>query len=590
MPASTVNAALAGRFRRAATILELRGDAPFKANAFARVAATLESLPDDVRALHEGGGRQALEALDGVGRSSAAIVVDVLETGRSSDLDELARSVPSELLEMLELPGMGPKTVRRVWHERGVETLADLAAAIDDGSLATLKGLGRKTLERIGEGLALREAARGRHGLGVAVKLADALRPELEAIGGVERVALAGDARRGCETVAELELVLASASDADPAAILRAFGDLAAVDEVLELDGTTCRARVGDGPDGGPGSGTGGGAGGGPPVRVRVVPGASFGAALCLATGSEAHVEHLRRIAREGGRALESLAREGEEAFYAALGLAWVPPELREGAGEVELAARRELPAPVELGDVRGDLHCHTLASDGTATIVEMAEAARALGHAYLAITDHSVSQRQANGLDAKRLAEHVVAVREANERIDGIELLAGTECDILADGRLDYDDTVLSELDWVIASPHVALRQDGAKATERLLRAIDNPYVNAIGHPTGRLIDARPGLPLDFDAVFAAAAASGTALEINASYRRLDLSAERARAAVAAGCTLTIDTDAHTVAGLARLDGGLATARRGGVRKSGVLNCRALAEVRAFVARKRPR
>ena len=568
------NAELAGRFRRAATILELRGDAAFKAIAFAKVATTLEALPDDVRALHEVGGRRAIEALDGVGRSSASIIVDVLETGRSDDLDELTRSVPPDLPAMLELPGMGPKTVRRVWRERGIETLADLAAAIDDGSLATLKGLGQKTFERIGEGLALREAARGRHGLGVAVKLADELRPGLEAIDGVERVALAGDARRGCETVAGLELVVASAPDADPAAILRAFGDLAAVDEVLELDGTTCRARVGDGP----------------PVRVRVVPGASFGAALCLATGSEAHVDHLRRIAREGGRTLESPAREGEEALYAALDLAWVPPELREDAGEIELAARRELPAPVERGDVRGDLHCHTLASDGTATIDEMAEAAKALGHAYLAITDHSVSQRQANGLDARRLAEHAAAVRGANERIDGIELLAGTECDILADGRLDYDDAALSDLDWVVASPHVALRQDGAKATGRLLRAIDNPYVNAIGHPTGRLIDARPGLPLDFGAVFAAAAASGTALEINASYRRLDLSAERARAAVAAGCTLTIDTDAHTTAGLARLHGGLVTARRGGVGKSDVLNCRALAEVRAFVARKRPR
>ena len=570
MPA---NAELAERFRRAATILDLRGDAAFKAIAFAKVAATLEALPDDVRALHEAGGRRAIEALDGVGRSSAAIVVDVLETGRSSDLDELARSVPPELLEMLELPGMGPKTVRRVWHERGIETLAGLAAAIDDGSLATLKGLGRKTLERIGEGLALREAARGRHRLGAAAKLADALVQELEAFDGVERVALAGDARRGCETVAGLELVLAGAPDADPSAILRAFADPTRVDGTLELDGTTCRARVGDGP----------------PVEVRVAPAASFGAALCLATGSEAHVEGLRRIAREDGRALESMACGSEEELYAALGLEWVPPELREDTGEIELAARRELPALVERGDCRGDLHCHTLASDGTATIDEMAQAAKALGHAYLAITDHSVSQRQANGLDARRLAEHAAAVRAANERIDGIELLAGTECDILADGRLDYDDAVLRDLDWVIASPHVALRQDGPKATERLLRAIENPYVNAIGHPTGRLIDARPGLPLDFDAMFAAAAAGGTALEINASYLRLDLSAERARAAVAVGCTLTVNTDAHTTTGLARLDGGLVTARRGWVTKRDVLNCGTLDELRAFVAAKRP-
>ena len=571
MPASRANAELAGRFRSAATILDLKGGDAFRAIAFDRVAATLEGLPHDVRALHGAGGREALEALDGVGRSSASIIVDVLETGGSPDLDELAASVPPEVVLMLDVPGLGPRTVRRLWRDAGIETLAGLAAAIDDGSLAGLKGLGPKTLERIGQGLALREATRARRTLGEATRIADALRDELVAIEGVERAALAGEARRGLETVGRLDVVLGSAPGADPAAILRAVGALARVDEVLELGDASCGALVD----------------GGLRLDVRVAPVAAFGAALCRRTGSAAHVERLRELGADP--ILESAAGATEEALYAALGLAWVPPELREGGGEIELAARDALPALVGRADYRGDLHCHTRASDGVATVEEMAEAALALGHAYLAITDHSVSQRRANGLDARRLAEHAAAIRAANERIDGIELLAGTECDILADGRLDYEDAVLAELDWVVASPHASLRQDARTATMRLLRAIDHPYVNAIGHPTGRLLHARPGLPLDFDAVFAAAAASGTALEINASHRRLDLAAERARAAVRAGCTLTINTDAHAVEGLARLDAGLVTARRGWVTKADVLNCAPLAELRRFVAAKRP-
>ena len=565
-------------------------------SGFRKVATQLENMPDDVAALHAEGGRKAIEAIRGIGKSSAAIIGDVIETGRSGDYEELLASVPPEVLGMLDVPGMGPKTVGQVWRERGIETFAALASAIDDGSLATLKGLGPKKLAQIRAGLALREAAAERRPLGDAVKLADAFERSLRAVDGVARVERAGSVRRGRETIGDLDVVVASAPDADPAAILERVSRLPDVDEVLGRGATTCSVVTKRGMQ----------------IDCRVVPAASYGAALCYFTGSKEHNRRLRALARERGLTLnewglfdaaawdarddepgtvpsvEAVAGDTEEAVYAALGLAWVPPELREDTGEIELARDDALPALIEEGDYRGELHCHTRASDGVGSIEDMAEAAKALGYRFLAITDHSVSQAQANGLDATRLAAHASAIRDANARIDGIELLAGTECDILADGRLDYDDDVLAELDWVVASPHAALSQSPERATERLLRAIEHPLVNVIGHPTGRLIGRRAGLSPDFATLFAAAAETGTALEINASYRRLDLAADLARAAVRAGCKLAIDTDAHHPKHLGRLDGGLATARRGWVTRADVVNCLDVDALRAFVAAKR--
>ena len=472
MATASTNRALAELFREAATILDLLGANAFKAVAFRKVASTLDNLPEDVAALHAAGGRKAVEGLNGIGASSAGIIADVVETGRSADHDALVAQVPADVLGMLELPGLGPKTVALVWRDKGIETFDALSAAIDDGSLATLKGLGAKKLERIREGLTMRAAATERRSLGDAVKLAATVREMLAGIEGVGRIAQAGSVRRGRETVGDLDFVILPAPDAEPARILETFSRLEGVERVLGLGGTKCSVVLADGLQ----------------VDVRVVPPESFGAALCYFTGSAEHNRRLRGLAAKRGLTLtewglhdaaawrardrtpgaapsvERVAGDTEASVYTALGLCWVAPELREDAGEIELATDDALPRLLEPFDYRGDLHCHTVASDGTATIDEMAEAAKALGHAYLAITDHSVSQRQANGLDAKRLLEHAAAVRAANARIDGIELLAGTECDILADGRLDYDDAVLAELDWVVASPHVALRQDAER------------------------------------------------------------------------------------------------------------------------------
>lgn len=596
MPASETNRELAEHFEIGARMLDLRGANAFKAVAFRKVATRLENLAEDVRAIYASGGRRAIEDIDDIGKSSAGIIVDLLEAGVSGDLDELAADVPPDVVGMLDVPGLGPKTVGMIWREREIETFAALEAALDDGSLLTLKGLGTKKVAQIREGLAMREAATRRRALGAAVRLSRSVRDRLAEIDGVESVESAGSVRRGRETVGDLDFVVASSPDADPAAILRAFSEFPEVESVQGLGSTKSSVRTTDGLQ----------------MDCRVVPSSSFGAALCYFTGSKAHNQRLRGRARSRGLTLNewglyeaamwdarereagavpsvtSVAGAAEADIYAALDLAYIPPELREDAGEIERAEAGDLPALIDVCDYRGDLHCHTHASDGVGSIEDMAEAAKALGYRFLAITDHSVSQAQANGLNAERLRRHVRAIREANDRIEGIELLAGTEVDILANGELDYSDDELEALDWVIASPHAALRQDSKRATDRLLRAIRHPCVNAIGHPTGRLINARKGLPLDFPSVFAAAAETGTALEINANYHRLDLAAEHARAAVQAGCRLSINTDAHSPDHLGKLDGGLVTARRGWVRSMDVINCMSVDALRDFVAAKR--
>jgi DNA polymerase (family 10) len=329
-------------------------------------------------------------------------------------------------------------------------------------------------------------------------------------------------------------------------------------------------------------------------------------------TGSKEHNVKLRSLANDKGMTLNewglyklsdydkadkkvgeapsilAIAGRSEEEIYKALGLATPEPHIREDRGEIEAAGAGKLPTLISVKDIRGDLHTHTTASDGSNSILEMAEAAKALGYEYLAITDHSKSQVIANGLTAQRLLRHIKDIHRAGEQIKGITLLAGCEVDILADGRLDFEDAVLAELDIVVASPHISLKQERDKATDRLLRAIENPYVSIIGHPTGRLIHRREGLPLHFERIFQAAAKSGTALEINGAYPRLDLNDVQAKAAITAGVLLAVDTDAHSTGGLAAMEIGITVARRAWAKKKDVINCLSLKELRAFIARKR--
>ena len=594
MPASATNKELAAMFATMARVLDLKEGGGFRAISFNKVSRALDEMPADVKAVHDDGGEKALAKLDGIGKSSAKIIADYIGEGRSVDYDELIASVPPGVLAMLDIGGMGPKTVKLVWEQKQITTIDELSAAIADGSLADLKGLGKKKLEQIQQGIELLKKGNERRSLGGARKVAEPMAQRLRELERVERVEIAGSFRRGRETIGDVDLLVVAAK---PAEVLKTFSEFAEVDRVLAKGDTKCSILTHDGLQ----------------VDCRVVPAASFGAALQYFTGSKDHNKKLRGLALDRGYTLnewgiykkdawEQQAKKAGEAptikseigpeekdVYAWFDLPWIAPELREDRGELEAARDGKLPTLIELSDYRGDLHTHTTASDGTASIEEMAEAAKALGYAFLAITDHSKSQIQAHGLDAKRLLKHVEAIRAANDRVKGIELLAGTECDILSDGSLDYEDGVLAELDWVVASPHVALRQDTKKATDRLLRAIDSAYVNAIGHPTGRLVNKREGLPLDMAAIVNRAADTGTALEINASYQRLDLNDVHAKMALDAGCVLTINTDAHTTTGLASLHGGLATARRAWATKGDVVNTWTLAKLKKFIANKRP-
>jgi DNA polymerase (family 10) len=590
MAASEINKELAGMFATMARVLDIKGGG-FRAISFNKVSRLLDEMTTDVKSVHADGGEKALAGINGVGKSSAKIIADVLDQGRSVDYDELVASVPPGVLAMLDIPGMGPKTVAAVWQEKGIETIDGLAAGIADGSLEGIKGLGRKKLDQIAQGIDLLAKGNERRTLGHAIKTAEPILARLRELPGVIRAETAGSLRRGKETVGDLDF-LAVADD--PGATLAAFAEFPEVGRVLVKGESKCSIVTASGLQ----------------VDCRVVPDANFGAALQYFTGSKEHNTRLRAMALSRGHTLnewgiyekaawdkadkkpgrpptlESVVGPEEKDVYAWFDLPWIAPELREDRGELDGDG---LPDLIEPRDYRGDLHCHTTASDGTASILDMAQAAKALGYKFLAITDHSKSQFQANGLDAGRLLAHVAAVREANEAIKGIELLAGSEVDILSDGSLDYDDAVLAELDWVVASPHVALRQESKKATDRILRAIDSPFVNAIGHPTGRLINQRVGLPLDIASVVARASETGTALEINASYQRLDLSDTHARMAVDAGGVLTVNTDAHSTSGLSALNGGLAVARRAWASKKDVLNCWTLSKLRAFVAAKRP-
>ncbi len=570
------NAEVARVFEEIADLLEIKGADAFRVNAYRRVARTVAELTEDVRAV---AARGALAELPGVGKASAQKIVELLETGSLALRRELTAEVPESLLELLRIPSIGPKKAALLWKELGVRSVADLEAALAAGRLAGLKGFGAKSIEQIARGLAFRAESAGRTRLGEAWALAEELRAALGALPGVERVEWAGSLRRARETVGDLDL-LCVARDGPP--VVEAFTRLPRVRAVLASGATKGSVRMAV-------------AASTIQVDLRVIPADVFGAAWQYFTGSKEHNVRLRELAVRRGWSLSeygltegdrTIAARNEEDIYAALGLPWIPPELREDRGELEPGA-----VPDDLlteRDLRGDLHMHTRASDGHHTVEELAAAARARGYAYICVTEHSQSSAIAGGLPVAALRAHAARVRAAAAHIRGVTVWIGAEVDILADGRLDYPDEVLAELDFVIASIHSGLGHDSAANTRRTLAAIANPYVNCIGHPTGRLINEREAMPLDLEAVAQAAARTGTALEINANFYRLDLKDQHARRARELGATLCINTDTHSLDQLDQMRFGVLTARRAGLRVGDVLNTRPAEEVRAFVERKR--
>lgn len=566
------NATIARLFEQLGDLLELDGANPFRVRAYRNAARTLESLGDEVEGLVES--EADLTELDGIGKDLAAKIVTIVETGVLPQLEEMKEKFPPDVMKMLQLPGIGPKKVALIVKELGVESLADLKEAATNGQVAALKGFGKKTEQTILENIDEVKDAETRYYLADAKAEADAVVADLLDSGVAEKATVAGSCRRLKETVGDLD-VLAIAGDSGQ--VMDRLADNPVVVKVLARGETKQRVRLASGIE----------------MDLRVVPAESYGAAMQYFTGSKEHNIVTRRMAIERGLKLneyglfrddEYVAGATEEEVYAELDLPWIPPELRENRREFEWADSGNLPELVDRDDLRGDLHMHTTATDGTASIVEMAEAAKKRGLEYIAITDHSKRVSMANGLDAKRLREHWKNVRAANDEVEGIEILQGIECDILEDATLDLPDDVLAEADWVVAVLHYGLKQPRAKINERLLNAIENPHVHAIGHPTGRLLLKRPGADVGFDEVYDACAEHGVFLEINAHPSRLDLDDVHAAAAKERGIPIVIDSDAHSTDGFDVLRYGVFQARRAGLEPADVANTRPLAEFKAML------
>lgn len=594
----SLNTQIADLFANFAALLELRGENVFKVIAFQKVSRIIGEMSIDLKKCVEEGTAGNIE---GIGKSSQQIIEEFIQTGKSSAFEEVAATVPAGLVPMLSIEGMGPKTIHLLWKERNITSIDELEKAIASGSLAGLKGVGAKKIEAMKAGIATQHARTAgggpvRLGIGDCQEPAEELLSAVRKIPGIKRAEIAGSLRRRRETIGDLDIVAAVADGADPGALGQAFTKLPQVIDTVAGGESKVSVKIANGMQ----------------ADLRMVPPESFGAAWLYFTGSKDHNVKIRALAQKKGMTLnewglyrledydkaekqtahapaaKAVAGKDEPGIYKALGMAYVEPEMREDRGEVDAALAGKLPKLICRADIRGDLHAHTTASDGQASIEEMAEAARALGYEYLAITDHSKAMAMAQGLTVERLRLHIKEIHGISAKLKGITLLAGSEVDILADGRLDYEDEVLKELDIVIASPHVSLKQDSAKATDRLLRAIENRYVHIIGHPTGRLINRRAGLPLDMARLIKAAAETGTVLEINASYPRLDLDENNARAAIAAGVMLSIDTDAHSTGELNQLPFGLGVARRAWVTSKNVINCLPLSDLRKWLGRKR--
>lgn len=622
-------AALVDLLNRISQLMDILGEDSFRSSANARAARALESATADVATIASGkdaeAAKAALQEIDGVGPKIADKIIEYFTTGRVHEHDELAAKVPAGLLTLLNIPGLGPKTIRALWQTLNVTDLAALKRVIADGSILTVPRMGEKAVEKLKSSIALVEQGQDRLWLGQALPLAQRLVRSLESHPGVKKIAFAGSLRRGKETIGDIDILVATS---DPASVSEAFRSLPAVTQVLVAGDTKSSVRVAIDPSWGRWQleGQEGQAKVPPSIQcdLRVIPMESWGAALMYFTGSKEHNVLLRQRALDRGltlneyglfpddpkpsgrskkkseetelepphrRGIKPVASKTEEDIYAALDLPYIQPEIREAHGELDLKATPRL---IELADIKAELHAHTRASDGTMTIEELAASAKARGFHTIAITDHSQSSTIANGLRPDRLALHVEAIRKTQEKFTDrsgkhtITLLAGSEVDILADGSLDYSDKVLATLDIVVASAHAALSQDPAAATKRLLTAIRHPRVNILGHPTGRLINRRAGLSPDINALVAAAHEHRVALEINAHWLRLDLRDNHVRAALAAGCLIAINCDVHAPDDGDNLIFGVATGRRGGLAPEQCINTWPAKKLHDWLAAKR--
>ncbi len=574
-----LNKAAADLLEGFADALEIRGANTFRVRAFRNAARRVDSLTTDVGELVESG---EISKVRGIGKGIAGVLGEFVAKGRVDEYEEMRAEIPDSVFEMLLIPGLGPKTAATLYNKHGIDSVDALEAAARAGELAGIRTIGAKRQARL-----LRELGRfreriARRRLGDVLPIAERLIAHVEAAPGVQTVQYAGSLRRGRETIGDLDILAAAA---DPGPVMEHFIAAEDVEEVVGTGGTKTAVLVG----------------GGFQVDLLVVAPDEFGAALAYFTGSKEHNIEIRARALQRGLSLNERGfldseigqrrpAATEEDVYAAVDLPWIDPALRENRGEIEAAEAATLPRLIELGDIRGELHGHSLWSDGAASIGQMVDVARGRGLAYFAVTDHSGSLLVANGLSPERLAEQAKEIAWEREASSDVRLLHGSEVEILADGRLDFSDEILASLDVVVASVHSNFNQPPEQMTERLIAAIQNPHVDIIGHPTGRMLGLRDGYTFDVEAVLQAAAATGTALEINAAPERLDLDDTTARRAAELGAPISINSDAHHPDSLANMRYGVLTARRAWLRAADVINALSLDDLLAWLAKPKPR
>ena len=566
---------IAALFERIANVLELKGENTFRINSYRKAARVIGDLTVDVEVLAREG---KLTDIPGIGEGTAEKIVEYINTGKMSKYEEAMKGISEETVNLMQIPGLGPKTVAMLHKELGIVGLSDLENALHADKLKGLFGIGDKKIENIVKGIELFKTSQQRISIGMAYPVVKRIIEGLRHNPRIKNIQAAGSLRRMKETVGDIDILVSGTAGAD---IVKSFVNMKGVTQILAAGDTKGSVRVEEGVQ----------------ADLRVVHEDEFGAALQYFTGSKEHNIHLREIARKKGmkiseygifRGDKKIGGRLEEDIYKALGMDWIPPELRENRGEIEAAQEGKLPRLIELSDIKGDLHNHSNWSDGTPTFEEMAAHAMKMGYKYLVISDHSRSLHVANGLKDDELLEEIEEIDKLNKKFKGFTLLKATEVDIKTDGSIDFPDKLLEKLDVVIASIHSGFKQEKEKITERMIAAIRNPYVNIIAHPTGRLISKREGYEVDLDKVIEACAETGTALEINCFYDRLDLNDINCRKARESGVMIAISTDAHHVDQMWMIELGVGIARRGWLEARDVINTFSVDKLKAFCKKKR--
>lgn len=562
------NKEVAEIFFKIADALEILGEMQFKVLAYRKAARVISELPDDLREIYKKG---KLEEIPGIGEGIAKKIKEYIETGKMKKAEEVLSKLPEGLLPLMSIPSLGPKTIALAYKKLGVKNIDDLKRVLKDGSLAKLPGMGAKKIENIIKGIELWEKGQQRFLLGQIYPLVEEIIKELKAHKEIIEAIPAGSYRRMKETVGDVDILVMTEESKKAVDI---FCSLKGVERILAQGDTkgSCIFH------------------GNIQVDLRAIPPDSFGSALQYFTGSKAHNVHLRSIAKQKGLKIseygvfkgdEKIAGEKEEEVYESIGLIWIPPEMREDTGEIELAMKGELPDLVNYNNIKGDLHVHSKYSDGTMSLEEIAIWGKKMGYEYIAVCDHSQSVKYAGGLEIEDLKKKIEEIKRINEKRIGCYLIMGAEVDILPDGSLDYPDEILKEIDLVLVSVHTGFKKDN---TDRILKALDNPYIHGLSHPTGRLLGQREGYPVDIEKVIEKASEKNKLLEINAYYERLDLYDIYLRKAKEKGVKFLIGTDAHHLGQLWMIKLGIGMARRGWLEKKDVINTLSYKELIQFL------